>query len=271
MQTTYRRTGTEASRDRLRHRRTRNLGHPDTTVASNSVLGKIALIEIFDGRCAICDGFLGAHPKTTLEDSVRLIESGSGASVDISRINLDHVEPASLGGSDHLLNYAPTHEHCNKARGNRPASDDERRRVSEVQRDYESNGHAQMLGRMLAAARDIDLSPESALRPSDDLEDGHKLAIELGEDSIAFRLEFRRCERHGFHVSPQDPRYCIKSTDPEHSCLFDACTWPFQIVSCHFGGAMSDVYSYPFTVFFDVRGQGHALEIARFMEAFMDR
>lgn len=189
---------------RLRTRRERNFGHDATKVKSNNVLAKLVLIEIFDARCVICGGFLGA-PRGTSESSIdHLIKSASATSIPIGTINLDHMRPASVDGPDHLLNYAPAHESCNKSRGNRPQTAEHEARFRDAWLGYESNGHTQVLGRMILTARDIELDPSCHVSMSGDTEqDRRAAAAEPADDQTALRFEVRPCSRgHNFHVYP---------------------------------------------------------------------
>nr|WP_309709610.1 HNH endonuclease [Pseudolysinimonas sp.] len=190
----------------------------------------------------------------------------------ISKINLDHMDPASDGGPDHLLNYGPAHEYCNKARGNRPATPEHRERFRDVWRNYESNGHAQVLSRMIVAAREIELELARFVYVRiDSSEKRQAIDAELAVDSAALRLEFRPCLRgHGFHVEPDDPDFCVKAQDPDHICSMDACRWFSKADECSLGDGSRPDSTYPFTVFFDGLGRAHTMEIARFLEAFVD-
>ena len=218
----------------------------------------------------ICGGFLGA-PRGTSADAVKqLIKSGPGTTIQIGTINLDHMHPASEEGPDHLLNYAPAHESCNKSRGNRPPTCEHQARFREAWLGYDSNGHTQVLSRMIVAARDVEVDPARHLLLSEDTrKDRIAIAAELADDQIALRFEVRSCSRgHNFHVYPNDPDFCVEHS-PEHKCQMDTCRRFSQADDCWLEGAMKQDHAYPFIVFVEGFGRGHSLELARFLEAFV--
>ena len=270
LQSVLRARRSDTSIARLRTHRERNFGHDATKVRSNNALAKLVLIEIFDARCVICGGFLGASRGTSESSIEQLIKSASATTILIGTINLDHMRPASADGPDHLLNYAPAHESCNKGRGNRPPTDEHRARFREAWLGYESNGHAQVLSRMIVAAQDVELNPARDVYMSGDTEEGRSaVAAELADDKIALRFEVRPCSRgHNFHVYPNDPDYCI-NRGPAHECQMDTCRIFSRADHCWLEGGMKRDSTYPFTVFLDGFGRGHSLELARFLEAFV--
>ncbi|SFU16309.1 hypothetical protein SAMN04487915_11720 [Arthrobacter sp. ov118] len=239
-------------------------------MGSNNALAKLVLIEIFDARCVICGGFLGASRRTSESSIEQLIKSASATSIPIGTINLDHMRPASTDGPDHLLNYAPAHESCNKGRGNRPPTAEHEARFRDAWLGYESNGHAQVLSRMIVAARDVELTPARHVYMSADTEEDRSAVVaELADDQITLRFEVRPCSRgHNFHVHPNDPDFCIKRGQ-EHECQIDTCRFFSRADHCWLEGGMRRDSTYPFTVFVDGFGRGHSLELARFLEAFV--
>lgn len=270
LQSALRARRSETSIARLRTHRERNFGHDATKVRSDNALAKLVLIEIFDARCVICGGFLGASRDTSESSIEQLIKSASATSIPIGTINLDHMRPASADGPDHILNYAPAHESCNKGRGNCPPTAEHEGRFRDAWLGYESNGHAQVLSRMIVAARDIEPNPARHVYMSGDTEqDRSAVAAELADDQIALRFEVRPCTRgHNFHVYPNDPDFCIKR-GPEHECQMGTCRIFSRADHCWLEGGMKRGSTYPFTVFVDGFGRGHSLELARFLEAFV--
>ena len=271
LQSVLRARRSKSSIARLRTHRERNFGHDATKVKSNSVLAKLVLIESFDARCVICGGFLGAARGTSESSIDYLIKSASATSIPIGTINLDHMRPASADGPDHLLNYAPAHESCNKSRGNRPPAAEHEARFRDAWLGYESNGHTQVLSRMILAARDIELDPSHHVSMSgeDTEQDRRAAAAELADDQTALRFEVRPCSRgHNFHVYPTDPEFCMKR-GPEHECQMDTCRIFSRADHCWLEGGMKHDSTYPFTVFVHGFGRGHSLELARFLEAFV--
>jgi hypothetical protein len=198
-----------------------------------------------------------------------MFRTGEAVSIPVRLINLDHMQPSSAGGLDSLLNYGPAHESCNKGRGNRAPSVAHRHRFGETWAGFESNGHSQLVSRMIILATGIDLDPASYVVSARSDPASHALiSTELAGDLFTLRLEMRECiAGHGFHVAPDEPEFCMNAEDSEHSCHFEDCHWFSAWEHCALGGGVSRD-SYPVTVFVDGIGRLQALEIARFLEAF---